>query len=332
MPGFLQDFYRIFIWVKNKMANLRIKKQHGIYYTNVSHPFAHRYFVDWAKKIEMRKHVVLEPFAGANHIIDALQKNNLCNEFASFDISPQSAQVIRQDTISQFPKGYNVCVTNPPWLYKSRAKRLRLQYPNTKWDNLYKYCLEICLENCHYVAVLIPASFLSSNIFLERLDSLIFIQSRLFIETENPVCLALFNKENIKNTDIFADDLYLGTLTEMEQYLPKKQNNNVKFNIPDGELGLIGIDNTKEASIRFCKGQELKNYNIKYSSRSITRISVDGVFVNDETISQLNTFLNHFRGQTHDIFMTAFKGLRDDGMYRRRLDYSLARNIIGEIL
>ena len=167
---------------------------------------------------------------------------------------------------------------------------------------------------------------------MERLESLIFIQSKLFIETENPVCLALFNKENVKDTQIFADDLYLGTLTKMKQYLPKKQKNNVQFNVPNGELGLIGIDNTKEASIKFCKGQELRHYNIKYSSRSITRISVDGVFINDEIISQLNTFLNHFREQTHDIFMTAFKGLRDDGMYRRRLDYSLARNIIGEII
>ena len=324
-----QEVVKSLIW-KNKMANLRIKKQHGIYYTNVSLPFAHRYFLDWAKKIEMRKQLVLEPFAGANHIISALKKNNLCNKFASFDISPQNQEVSKQDTISQFPKGYHVCVTNPPWLYKSRAKRLRLEYPNTKWDNLYKYCLEICLENCPYVAALLPASFLSSNIFLERLESLIFIQSKLFMETENPVCLALFNKDTVKDTHIFADDLYLGTLSEMKQYLPKKQNKKVKFNVSDGELGLIGIDNTKEASIRFCKGEDLKNYNIKYSSRSITRISVDGV--NDEIISRLNTFLNHFREQTHDIFMTAFKGLRDDGMYRRRLDYSLARNIIGEIV
>ena len=315
------------------MANLRIKKQHGIYYTNVSSPFTHRHFVDWAKKIQIYKQVVLEPFAGANHIVNALQKVNLCNEFASFDISPQSDEVIQQDTISRFPKGYNICVTNPPWLYKSRAKRLQLDYPNTKWDNLYKHCLEICLQNCNYVAVLIPASFLSSNIFLERLESVIFIQKKLFFETENPVCLALFNKENVKNTHIFADDLYLGTLSEMKKLLPKKQRNMaVTFNVQDGELGLIGIDNTREASIKFCKGEELRNYHIKYSSRSITRISIEGVLIDDEVIIQLNEFLNNFRKQTHDIFMTAFKGLRDDGMYRRRLDYALAKNIIGEIL
>ena len=314
------------------MADLRIKRQRGVYYTNASSPFAHRHFLGWANQIELPKQVILEPFAGANHIIKLLQNISLCNEFASFDIFPQSDQVIRQDTISQFPKGYNVCITNPPWLYKSRAKRLRLQYPKTKWDNLYKYCLEICLENCAYVAVLIPASFLSSNIFLERLESLIFIQSKLFIETENPVCLALFNKDKVEDTHIFADDLYLGTLAEMKQYLPKKQNKNVKFNVQDGELGLIGIDNTKEASIKFCKGEELRNYNIKYSSRSITRISIDGVSINDEIINRLNKFLNHFREQTHDIFMTAFKGLRADGMYRRRLDYTLAKSMIEEIV
>ena len=87
------------------MANSRIKKQNGIYYTNVSSPFAHSQFVDWAKKIWIHKQVVLEPFAGANHIINALQKINLCNEFASFDISPQNRKLLNKIPFPDSRKG-----------------------------------------------------------------------------------------------------------------------------------------------------------------------------------------------------------------------------------
>jgi len=41
--------------------------------------------------------------------------------------------------------------------------------------------------------------------------------------------------------------------------------------------------------------------------------------------------LSEFRKETHDIFLTPFKGLRKDLKYRRRLDYALARNIVNQV-
>ena len=42
----------------------------------------------------------------------------------------------------------------------------------------------------------------------------------------------------------------------------------------------------------------------------------------------LNTRLKTIREKTHDVFLTAFKGIRRDGHYRRRLDWALARAIV----
>ena len=93
-------------------------------------------------------------------------------------------------------------------------------------------------------------------------------------------------------------------------------------------MGLIAFDNTREPSIKFCKGIEIKR-EIKPSDRLITRIDAD--FENiDDAIKTLNHELNRIRKETHDVFFAPFKGLRKDGQYRRRLDYEFVRGMINE--
>ena len=76
------------------------------------------------------------------------------------------------------------------------------------------------------------------------------------------------------------------------------------FNDKNGKLGLIAIDNTKEPSIRFCKGEEISQEKIKITSRSITRINID--FDIDKLIKRANEVLKEYRKETHDIFLTPF--------------------------
>lgn len=305
-------------------------KQNGIFYTNAHNPFLNEAFLNWAERVGLSEKSILEPFAGANHVIRLLEQIDMCSNYQSFDISPGSDDVIEADTITNFPIGFEACVTNPPWLYKSRARRLGLNYPETKWDNLYKHCLELCLKCCDYVAILIPASFLSSDIFLDRLDSVAIIQKKVFFDTDNPVCLAMFSKDKSTKARVFLDDEYIGNLSEIRQKMPKESNIEANFNHEHGDLGLIAIDNTREPSIRFCMGCLLEGYDIRPSSRSITRISVKNVTMHHSLVERINQRLEAFRNETHDIFMTPFKGIRKDGKYRRRLDYRLAKRIIAE--
>lgn len=128
---------------------------------------------------------------------------------------------------------------------------------------------------------------------------------------------------------IYNGRKYLGTIKQLEKHVPVPTRSlKIRFNCPSGNLGLYGIDNTRKASIRFCRGCEITN-KIKYSSRSITRINVS-FRVTGAVVDRLNSEFSGFRAVTHDVFLTPFKGLRRDGLYRRRLDYDLARRFINE--
>ena len=305
------------------------KRQNGVYYT-AQNPFRLAPFRRWAKTAELPSREILEPFAGNNNLIRMLGEIGLCRRFSSFDLHPADAEVSRRDTLRDFPKGFDAVVTNPPWLARNSATRRGLAFPQTNYDDLYKHCLSLCLANAKFVAAIIPASFLTAGLFRARLNAVILSRRNLFNDTENPVCIALFSPA-AKRTKIYLENEIIGDLQTLENHLPNPQTNRrVVFNDPSGNLGLIAIDNTRTASIRFCKGRELAGYKIGPTSRSITRIRAN---VGDVTsaVAALNESLNQFRKKTRDVFLTPFKGLRKDGIFRRRLDYGIARNLINSI-
>lgn len=307
------------------------KRQTGCYYT-IGDPFALTPFKNWARKINLKNKVVLEPFAGANNIINLLEKNNFISEFYSFDIQPADKSVEKRDTLKNFPTDFEVAITNPPWLAKNSAKRRGLKFPKTQYDDSYKHCLDLCLQNCKYVGALIPATFLQSGLFRDRLDTFIVLHDRgMFFDTDNPVALALFSQRP-RSAKIYYDNRFIGDLEGLEERLPQTESDlAVKFNKPNGQLGFIAFDNTREPTIRFCRGDALNKHEIKHTTRMITRIDLDiEERMLDNLISKLNRQINRFREETYDVFLTPFKGLRRDGMYRRRMEYSLAKEFILE--
>ena len=307
------------------------KRQSGQFYTR-QNPFDHPAFRAWAKEAGLPHATLLEPFAGRNHIIQHLVSMGLCHSFASFDIHPRAAQVSSRDTLAVFPKGYEVCVTNPPWLAKNSASRRRLPFPpKCRYDDLYKHALEKCLAHCGYVAVLLPESFIRSGLFHQRLTDFISLTARLFADTAHPVGLALFTPRPSADVTLWSDRVKIGRLNALLAMRPQAKQNAkpiaVRFNVAGGNVGLLALDNTREASIRFCDVRELGNRHVRVSDRAIARLAVAG----EVRLAEWNACLAKFRQATHDVFMTAYRGVRQDGMYRRRLDWDLARGIIQHI-
>ena len=309
------------------------KRGRGAYFT-AGNPFDNRAFKGWAKSAGLPRARILEPFAGANSLIDRLGEMDLCNEFKSYDIVPSAKDVIKRDTLSRFPKGFDVCITNPPWLAKNSATARGLPFPDTHYDDLYKFALQKCLDNCGWVGALVPESYIRANLFHERLRHFVSLTGAMFEETGHPVGLALFHpmdEGGFKHRKLHADAVVwrnnhrIGKLRDLLKHKPvATDKTRVRFNDPRGNVGLRALDDTESASIRFCDVRELQDYQVKESSRGITKLTVAGKIKIDEW----NEFLNDFRQNTMDVLLTCFKGIRKDGMYRRRLDWDTARGII----
>ena len=309
------------------------KRAQGRYYTT-GNPFACAAFREWAARADVVGSVILEPFAGRNSLIERLEELDLCRRWRAFDILPAAAGVKRRDSLACFPAGFAVCITNPPWLAKNSATARGLPFPHCRHDDLYKFALEKCLDHCPWVAALVPESFIRANLFHERLESFVSLTGGMFADTAHPVGLALFAPQESRDVVVWSGERRIGTLAALRAHLPAartaeqaEKRRALRFNDPQGNLGLIALDNTRAPSIRFCAPQELDAYRISHSSRALTRIQVP-FGCPDSSIERLNGFLHDFRTRTQDVLLTCYRGLRQDGMYRRRLDWKLAREMI----
>lgn len=134
-----------------------------------------------------------------------------------------------------------------------------------------------------------------------------------------------------KNMKTMHDDSNPSVIWSDNPMLTDMNGFHLVFNDKHGDVGLHGVDSSRSADIRFVRGDDddISPDSIKVSSRSITRISrSDGLMITDAQIQAANRILNEWRLRTNDVFMTAFKGVRKDGKYRRRLDYNNAGRIL----
>jgi len=325
------------------------KRNKGQYFT-INNPFQHPVFHYWLSLIEnLEDKVFLEPFSGSNNITLLIENVGYNNEWVCFDIDPEVVfqnknpkyNININNSIENFPKLGDVVITNPPYLAKNSAKRRGLSYPDTRWDDLYKYSLESMLDNIDFVAAIIPESFLTQGIFHDRLFATISLTTKMFDDTDCPVCLALFvdNKTKSKlfheknNFLLYQNEVLLGNYFGiLEKVCFPEEIVSLKFNDIKGELGLIAVDSTSGESIRFIDPDLIPNSEIKVSSRSRTKIKISDITLSSDEVSELmrecNRIIDKYREDTHDIFLTSFKGLRKDGKYRRRLDFKNAKSII----
>lgn len=307
------------------------KREYGQYFT-MTNPFDIDVFYDWMELFIDDNTEILEPFAGSCNICDMIKDIGYNNNWVCYDIDPVSNDynVEQRDTIANFPEGFTAAITNPPYLYKSSAKRRGIAFTNDKYDDLYKVSLDVMLNNLDYVAAIIPESFITSGLFHNRLYAVISLTCRMFSDTECPVCLALFVPEEQDDFMVYRQNEFIGNYELIKDKLPIS-NSSVKWimNDSNGSIGIRCIDNTKEASIAFIRGDTIDSDKIKSTSRSLTRVGGLPQNINlDDFIETCNEILEQYRHDTYDIFLTAFKGLREDGMYRRRLDYKTAKTIM----
>ena len=326
------------------MDNKNIKRSNGIFYTEET-PFKYKQVEEWLATIPEIYNTqveMLEPFAGSNNLPRLFHEEfpNLKVNWVCFDKRrPEhntypKAEVLIQDTIKDFPQGYKVCITKPPYLSKSSASRKKLDYPkDAKYDDLYKVCLDLILENCDYAGVIIPESFITQGIFHDRIYSITSLNEKLFNDTECPVCLVLFVPKS-EDFKIYCGEEFLGYYSDLKEKVNKLLDApelSWKMNDKAGNISVICIDTQKKDTIHFQEGELISQDKIKISSRSYTRLSGLPNDINREDfIKECNILMREYRQITKDVFLTSFKGLREDGRYRRRLDFKTLKKIMNK--
>ena len=322
------------------------KVELGQFYTR-GNPFGLTPLNNWFDSIpNLAAMKFIEPFAGSNSIVDMVCRTHPQIQFSawsSFDIHPEAIEtnlvplvsLEKLDTLDKFPTGFDVCITNPPYLAKNSATRKGLAPDFGEYGDLFEVALDRMLGRVEWAAAIIPESFISRGIFTERLSAVVSLNSEMFDDTEFPVCIALFGPHFSSDFQIWRGDDYLGTHLEVsarvnDLFKGSSASRGFRFNDPYGAIGLWAIDDTKSASIRFLPGEQIPSSQIKNTSRSITRIGAkfESNQPLEEILDQANSLLAQYRELSQDILLTAFKGLRDDGKYRRRMDWKTANRIL----
>lgn len=281
---------------------------------------------------------IIDPFAGGGHLLKVFDS---AFKTAGYDIDPTLTWPIN-DGLRSIPHHHDdLCVTNPPYLAKTTASRFKregtFQYFNLcpEFDDLYLIGLEQCLKSFSYGIAIIPETYLLHPKKTKRLVSATILEENPFDDTDFPVVIVCWGPDTLEDYSIYKNDQLIGTNNSLTARLPAKKNLDkklIKFNDVNGNLGIVCIDRGDLiGGIKFTKGACIKGP-IKHSSRTSTRVQVNTTVDLNQLIDECNVLLKQYRKDTSDVFMAPFKGNDNQGLRRRRLDFTTARLIIENAL
>lgn len=290
---------------------------------------------------------VLDPFAGDGHLLKAVLELHQGLSASGLDISGEKWKT--NDSLTHIPtikEGF-IC-TNPPYLAKYSARRkgvytlVSKYFEDTGYSDLYQLAILRSLESGMPAVMILPETFITSGLFRTHLERVVILEkNNPFASTETPVCVACFDPRTpVAATRCYKDDKYLGTLSELSAAGAVKYSRHaraIKFNVVHGPLALKAVDGTSsEDRIRFLRGDRF-DYDtsmIKVSSRLMTRIEIVDFDLTllDQLILIANKEIEMIRKASADVILSPFKGNNRAGQRRRRLDYGLARAVLGRAL
>lgn len=310
------------------------QRELGAFYTR-GNPFIFEAFKNWFCQLDSKKQI-LEPFAGTRQIATLMKEAGFAADWKFYDVDPSLDEVETRDTIADFPIGFEAVITNPPYLSFHFAKRKGLDLEKSLfrgYQSLYQTSIEIALDACDYVAMIIPESFITSGLFTKRLQSVISLPLEMFSDTDMPTCLALWGPGENPDFEVWRQSEYLGKFQDLVGVLRSTPcSGRIRFNDPSGNLGFRAIDDSVSPSIYFCEPHEIPIEKVKVTARLLTRVQVKGVDDLAGLTLEVNKLISDWRIQTQDVALTAFKGMRKDGVFRRRLDYANARSLLSQAI
>mgnify|MGYP001632806830 CR=1 FL=1 len=303
------------------------ERETGKFYTT-NNPFNHKEFIKWYNKAIKDTDIILEPFAGGNNIPKLIQQTDLKQiKWQGYDINPNNKDIIKQDTIKDFPTGYKTVITNPPYLSKSAATQKGLNYPDIKFNNIYKHCLNDMLNNADYIAVIIPDPFITDKQFKERCETIISLNIPMFDDTNQPACLALFTPNKTDDFKVYINDMYVGKYNEVKNNLPKAEKQEWSFTKPTGQIFMKSYDGKRDDERMYFAPNKNQHKQSRHYFIVNTPLDIKDIKMFTDIC---NNVLSDIREETKDIFLVARWGLREDGLYQRQITKELSRVVLNK--
>ena len=285
-----------------------------------------------------------DPFAGTGCLFDPVrQAVPEIEKCIGLDIDRNLGWPIN-DSLVKIPHEENaVIVTNPPYISNYSAARkkigtdLKKYFDSTDYDDVYLLALDKMLEAQKNVVAIIPETFINSPYRQKHLlKSITILEDNPFLDTDTPVVVVCFDsiEKPYSEIQLYKDSEFVCTLDDVERCRMVPDNSvKLKFNDPDGWLGVRCVDTTDPNNMLHFDFKENIDYNwekgIKVSSRLLTLISMDVPEKKRQAfIDECNSILDEVRTRSHDIILSPFKGNMKNGVRRRRLDFMTCRAII----
>ena len=288
----------------------------GQYYTTTD-PFNNSgAFRSWYQMVP--KDTILEPFAGAGHLFSYVNA-----EWHGYDIEPNHDAVQYRDTFKDFPTGYRVCITNPPYLAKTVVSRKKLPVQLIHED-MYLDALQLMLDNCEYVAAIVPSTFWNQKLFKDRLYAWDKFDMQLFSDTDAPAGVAYFVPQKVEHTRTFVNGEEIVLTSDNT---PTKTDFPVRFNPRDLAPILVnGIDTNTQNNIHLRMLQDhdvpsLVNSMGECKSTNRNHFPIESTMVKETDLPAINALIDQWRHETKDFFLTSFKSPMTSGKYRKRISF-----------
>jgi len=178
---------------------------------------------------ENKKDIVYDPFAWDWDLLKLGIDNLWFKQKKWLDID-KNLKWDYNDSLIQIPKIDNsFIITNPPYLWKSSAKRRWIYNKiekyfnnNAEADDLYKIWLKKLIEtNISWIAI-IPETFLNSSFFklpyiYQNINFITIVEANPFNDTEVPICIVWFNWKNKWKIKIYKNNKFIWNLEELEK-------------------------------------------------------------------------------------------------------------------
>ena len=208
---------------------------------------------------------------------------------------------------------------------KNRITRLK-QNIEVKYEDLYLDALEQCLENCKFVSVIIPSTFIGCSKMKERCLIIDKIDKVAFSDTSNPVCVAYFVPYKVEKTLAFVNgnEIFLNI-----DNTPTNVEFDISFISSDGNYIVEAVDKSTQ---RIFINNDLKNFDRKKYDKVSSRYCVIFKTPTSINLKKINNFIETWRKETHDYFLSSFKSpIGYNELYRKRISFKQLKWVIGKV-